>query len=139
MRKRITFTYLADSICWKSQAFKKGTKYKQLLLKFIQIMYLLFQYLLFTPTTPCHEIHLWFRQDKRFPKAPLTIKHRMSDRYANIVYNDYLVVYRNTLFSLYLCNKDINIRQGSCVPIFVSLKIHHASLLILTQSILRAS
>lgn len=57
-------------------------------------------FLVITPTTPEHEIHLWKRQDESL-LGPLVIKQQMSDRYANVIFDNYILMYRTSLFSLF--------------------------------------
>ena len=47
------------------------------------------------------------RSQDKFASTPFVIKHRMSDRYANLVSGHFLVMYRTTLFSLYKVEKNV--------------------------------
>ena len=58
------------------------------------------KFLVVTPTTPKHEIHLWCREN-RLLGPPMVIKQQMSDRFANFVFQNYIVMYRTNLVSLY--------------------------------------
>ena len=62
------------------------------------------RFLIITPTTAEHEIHLWRRSPKSHGLAgtpPMIIKQQMSDRYANLTCDYYTVLYRNNRFTLY--------------------------------------
>ncbi len=65
-------------------------------------------FLIITPSTAEHEIHLWNRKDKSLCGPPMVIKQQMSDRYANLTYNNYVIVYRTSLFSVYFANLETN-------------------------------
>ena len=69
------------------------------------------KYLLITPTTPEHQIHFWMRLENKFPSSPLTIKHQMADRYANLMYDSFFLVYRTNLFSLYKIQDGANVMR----------------------------
>ena len=58
------------------------------------------KFLVVTPTTPKHEIHLWCREN-RLHGPPMVIKQQMSDRFANFVFQNHVVMYRNNLVTLY--------------------------------------
>lgn len=64
------------------------------------------RFLVITPTTAEHELHLWRRSASEFIGPPMVIKQQMSDRYANTCYDYYVIVYRSSLFSLYSAEKD---------------------------------
>ena len=59
------------------------------------------RFLVVTPTTPEHEIHLWRRLKSGLSDTHLTIKQQMADRYANLAFEFYIVVYRHSLYTLF--------------------------------------
>ena len=67
------------------------------------------RFLIITPTTAEHEIHLWRRQMKNHDLSgtPMIIKQQMSDRYANLTRDYYALLYRNNLFTLYNVEKEV--------------------------------
>ena len=59
------------------------------------------KFLVVTPTTPEHEIHLWRRLKSGLTDTHLTIKQQMADQYANLAFEFYIVVYRHSLYTLF--------------------------------------
>ena len=78
------------------------------------------RFLVITPTTAEHEIHLWRRlKFAGLSSSHLTIKQQMADRYANLHFEYFVILYRHSLYTLFNAEQshlksvwDYNVRSG---------------------------
>ncbi len=65
-------------------------------------------YLVITPSTAGHEIHLWKRSPSGLSSSKVVIRQQMADRYSAVLYNNKVAMYRSTQFSLYEMEENEN-------------------------------
>ena len=78
------------------------------------------RFLVITPTTAEHEIHLWRRlKFAGLSSSHMTIKQQMADRYANLHFEYFIILYRHSLYTLFNAEQshlksvwDYNVRSG---------------------------